>query len=160
MLRCFGPKHFSLYIYIYTYIHTFLTHDLSSFLANDLSSFLTNDLSSFLTNDLSSFLTNDLSSSRGDDRLIYRRSKSKKQSKSGKHHTGEKIALFCGGHNVKNGQQLTKIFPKRTRQRSIISVIEMFWALCRSKHLNLIPSLVFMPFGLRNCLLNSAISFH
>ena len=52
------------------------------------------------------------------------------------------MALFFGGQNDKNGQNLTNIFPKRTRQRSIISVTEMIWALCRSKHLTLIPSLV------------------
>ena len=104
-----------------------------------IHTFLTNDLSSFLTNDPSSFLTNDLSSSRGEDGLICWRSKWQKRLKSYKIHRGEKMALFVGGRNYKNGQHLT-IFPKRTRQRSIISVSEMFWALCRSKHFTLIPS--------------------
>ena len=46
-----------------------------------------------------------------------------------------------GDQNDKNGKNLTTIFPKRIHQRSIISVIEMFWALCRSTHFTLIPSL-------------------
>ena len=109
--------HIYIYIYLYIYIHT------------------------SLTNDLSSSLTNDLSSSRGEDGFIFWRSKWQKRSKSYKNHRREKMAFVVGGQNDKNGQHITKIFPKRTRQRSIISVTEMFWAICRSKHLTLIPSL-------------------
>ena len=65
--------------------------------------------------------------------------------KISQNHRGEEMALLVGGQHEKNGKHLTKIFPKRTRQRSIISVTEMLWALCRSTHLTLIPSLHSCP---------------